>query len=116
MSASDPLADISDMVEHRGMKQKTEAEVLSEAARHSTGNRQELEVSKYAGCFSCCATFGVKEVVDWRDEWTAPEMQNRVKRWTAKCPRCGKHTVIGSHSGLLDDQAYLPIVKHMLSR
>jgi hypothetical protein len=98
------------------MKQQTEAEVLAEAARHSTGNRAELEASRYAGCLSCCAAFDAKEIVDWQDEWTAPEKQNRVKRWTAKCPRCGKPTIIGSATGLLDNQAYLPVVSDMLAR
>jgi hypothetical protein len=97
------------------MKQQTAAQGLAEAARHSTGNRQQIEASKYAGCFSCCATFDADEIVDWRDEWTAPEKQNRVKRWTAKCPRCGKPTVIGSSTGLLDNQAYLPALNHILA-
>jgi hypothetical protein len=97
------------------MKQQTEAEALTEAARHSTGNRAEIEASKFAGCLSCCARFDAHEVVDWQDEWTAPEKQNRVKRWTAKCPRCAQPTVIGSSTGLLDNQAYLPTVKHMLA-
>lgn len=98
------------------MKQQTEAEALAEAARHSTGNRQEIDAGNYAGCLTCCATFDAKEIVDWRDEWTAPEKQNRVKRWTAKCPRCGQPTVIGSATGLLDNQAYLPVVSEMLAR
>lgn len=97
------------------MKQKTEAEALAEAAQHSTGNRQEIEASKYAGCLSCCATFDAAEVVDWRDEWDAPEKQNRAQRWTAKCPRCGQFTVIGSSTELLDDPAYLPVLRHMLA-
>jgi hypothetical protein len=98
------------------MKEQTEAEALVEAARHSTGNRQQIEASKYAGCLSCCATFDASEIVDWQDEWTAPEKQNRVRRWTAKCPRCRKPTVIGSATGLLDNQAYLPVVSDMLAR
>jgi hypothetical protein len=98
------------------MTQQTESEALAEAARHSTGNRQEIEASKFAGCLSCCARFDVKEIVDWQDEWTAPEKQNRVKRWTAKCPRCAKPTVIASATGLLDDQAYLPVLNNLLAR
>ncbi len=97
------------------MKQKSEAAALAEAGRHSTGNRQEIEASKYAGCLSCCATFDSNEIVDWRDEWTAAEKQNHVRRWTAKCPRCGQPTVIGSSTGLLDNQAYLPVLNRMLS-
>ena len=96
------------------MKQKSEAEVVTEFAHNTVGNRQEIEASKYAGCVSCCATFDAKHVEDWRDEWTASEKQNRVRRWTAKCPQCGQPTVIGSSTGLLDDQAYLPVVKHIL--
>ena len=98
------------------MTQKIEAEALTEAARHSTGNRQEIEASKRAGCLSCCELFGASEVDAWQDEWTSPEKQNRVKRWTAKCPRCGKPTVIGSSTGLLDNPAYLPILNGMLAK
>jgi hypothetical protein len=98
------------------MRQKSDTEVLAEARRHSAGNQGELETSKYAGCFSCCATFDVKDVIAWKDEWNAPEKQNRVKRWTAKCPRCGKPTVVGSSTGLLDDQSYLPVVNHIVAR
>jgi len=97
------------------VKHQSEAEALAEAARHSTGNRQEIEASKYAGCLSCCTTFDAKEVLDWQDEWTSPEKRNRVKRWTAKCPQCGKPTVIGSSTGLLDNEAYLPVLNHMLA-
>jgi hypothetical protein len=113
--ASTPLADISQLGNLHPMKQKTQAEALAEAAQCSTGNRQEIEASKYAGCLSCCSTFDAKEVVDWRDEWIAAEKQNRVKRWTAKCTRCGKPTVIPSSTGLLEDQAYLPILNDMLT-
>lgn len=95
------------------MKQKTVAEVLAEAASNSRGNRQEVEASKYAGCLSCCSMFDASEVVDWRDEWIGSEKRNRGKRWTAKCPRCGQPTVIGSSTGLLDNQAYLPMLNHM---
>ena len=96
------------------MKQKAVAETLAEAAAHSTGNRAEIEASKLAGCFSCCATFNADEVKEWSDEWNAPEKQNRVRRWTARCPRCGKTTVIGSSTGLLDNQGYLPALKHLI--
>jgi hypothetical protein len=98
------------------MIQKTEAEVLAEVRRHIMGNRQELESSKFAGCVSCCARFDTGKSVAWRDEWNTPEKQNRVRRWSAKCPRCGQPTVIGSSTGLLDDQAYEPIVKAILDR
>jgi hypothetical protein len=97
------------------MRQKSEAEALAEAQGHSTGNRGEIESSKYAGCVSCCATFDVKEIKEWKDEWDAPEKQNRVKRWTAKCPHCGKSSVVGSSTGLLDNEAYLPTMRHILS-
>jgi hypothetical protein len=97
------------------MRQKSEAGALAEVQRHSTGNRGELEGSKYAGCVSCCTTFEVKEIEAWKDEWDAPEKQNRVKRWTAKCARCDKSSVVASSKGLLDDEAYLPTMRHILS-
>jgi len=54
--------------------------------------------------------------VAWHDEWNAPEKQNRVQRWTALCPRCHQPSVIGSSTGLLDDQAYEPVVKLVIER
>ncbi|MCW2380479.1 hypothetical protein [Sphingobium sp. B2D3C] len=96
------------------MKQSADAKLVAEAVAHSVGNRREVEASKYAGCFSCCATFDVSEVREWLDEWTVPEKQNRVRRWTARCPRCSAPTIIGSSSGLLDDQGYLPILHHVI--
>ena len=88
---------------------------IAEAKEHSTGNRSEIESSRYAGCTSCCAVYASKEVTSWRDEWSRPEHRNRIKRWTAECPRCGCASVIGSASGLLDDEGYLPII-HGLAR
>ena len=98
------------------MKQQTDAEVIAEVRQHTLGNRLEIEASKFAGCVSCCVRFDADEIADWKDEWNAPEKQNRVGRWTAKCPRCGQPTVIGSSTGLLDDEAYEPVVKLVLDR
>jgi len=98
------------------MKQQTDAEVLAEVRRHTTGNRKEIETSKFAGCVTCCIRFSTDEIVAWQDEWNAPEKQNRVHRWTAQCPRCGQPTVVGSSTGLLDDQAYEPVVKLIIER
>jgi hypothetical protein len=98
------------------MKQITEAEALAEAIAHSVGNRHEIETSEYAGCFTCCATFDCSEVQEWRDEWTTAEKQNRARRWTAICPRCAAPTVIGSSTGLLEDQGYLPILQSVMER
>lgn len=98
------------------MKQKTEADLLAEVKHHTIGNRQEIETSQYAECVSCCARFGADEVRKWQDEWTAPERINRVKRWTARCPRCGEPTVIGNSTGLLEDQAYVPIANQIIAK
>ena len=98
------------------MKQMTVSELIAEAALHSNGNRREIEASKYAGCLSCCAVFDAKSIVEWKDEWTSAEKQNRIKRWTAICPECGNPTVIGSYSGLLDNQYYLPAMKAIFAK
>ena len=91
-----------------------QVEAIEAARTHAIGNRNEIEVSKYAGCFSCCSVFDRKSVIEWRDEWVSPEMHSRVAKWTAICPRCGETTVIGSVTGLLDDQAYLPLIRSFL--
>ena len=98
------------------MRQRTDTEIVAEVKQHTIGNRQAIETSRIAGCVSCCARYDAEEVTVWKDEWNAPEKQNRVRRWTAKCPRCGQPTMIGSSTGLLDDQAYEPVVKLILER
>ena len=96
------------------MKQIPKEQAVADALRHSTGNRKEMEASKQAECFSCCARFAAKEVSDWKDEWTSPERQNRVPRWSAKCPKCGKATVIGDASDLLGSQYYAVTINHFI--
>ena len=103
------------MVQRASMKQKTEAEVLSEVRRHSTGNRAEIEASKHAECVTCLESYPAKEVQTWKDEWDSPEKQNRVKRWSAKCPHCGQATVIGDSTGLLS-QHYAVVVRDLIER
>ena len=96
------------------MKQMTQAEALAEMRRHTTANRAEIEASKSAECVSCLHSFAAKTVTNWHDEWTSPEKQNRVKRWTAKCPSCGKPTVVGDASGLLT-QHYAVVIQRLLA-
>lgn len=98
------------------MKEQTDGEVLAEVQRHTIGNRKEIEASKFAGCVLCCARFGTVEIVSWRDEWSLPAKHNRGRRWTALCPRCGKSGVVGSSTGLLNDQAYEPVVSLIIER
>jgi hypothetical protein len=86
---------------------------MAEARRHITGNRREIEDSSYAGCIACCAVFDADDVQAWQDERNSPEKLHRTRRWTARCPRCGQPAVIGSSTGLLDDQAYLPVINHI---
>ena len=97
------------------MKQRTEAEVLAEVRRHTTGNRAEIEASKYAECVSCLESYPAKDVQAWKDEWASPEKQNRVKRWSATCPHCGKASVIGHSTGLLS-QHYAVVVRDIIAR
>ena len=96
------------------MKQISKEQAVADALRHSMGNRKEIEASKVAECFSCCAKFRAKEVSDWKDEWTSPERQNRVARWSAKCPKCMKATVIGDASGLLGSSYYAVTINHFM--
>ncbi len=96
------------------MKQIPIEQAVADARNHSTGNRKEIDASKAAECFSCCAAFSVKEISEWKDEWTSPERQNRVSRWSAKCPRCGEPTVIGDASGLLGNQAYAVLINSFM--
>jgi hypothetical protein len=96
------------------VKHTTPEAATKEARSHAKGNCSEIKASKYAGCFSCCHVFDSNLVVSWRDEWVSPETQNRVPRWTAVCPNCGNTSVVGSATGLLEDEAYLPIINHFV--
>jgi hypothetical protein len=96
------------------MRQFSRAELIAEARPHISGNRKEIEQSKWAECASCCAAFDAKSIAEWKDEWVSPETSNRVKRWTAICPKCGEAAVIGSESGLLRDQAYIVLLNHAM--
>jgi hypothetical protein len=96
------------------MKQISREQAVADALRHSSGNRKEIEVSRRAECFSCCTAFSTKEVSAWKDEWTSPQQQNRVPRWSAKCPRCGEPTVIGDASGLLGNEAYAVLINEFV--
>jgi predicted RNA-binding Zn-ribbon protein involved in translation (DUF1610 family) len=98
------------------MKQISQEQAVADALNHSRGNRKEIEASKRAECFSCGHAFAAKDVSEWRDEWTSPEKQNRVPRWSAICPQCGKPTVIGDASGLLLMQDYGVILKHIIQK
>jgi hypothetical protein len=89
--------------------------VLAEVRQHTSGNRAEIKASERAKCLSCLENFPAKEVQDWKDEWTSPGKQNRVKRWSAKCPRCGRPSVIGDTTGLLS-QHYAVAVRDILER
>jgi len=96
------------------MKQIPKDQAIADALRHSTGNRKEIEASKRAECYSCCSAFAAKDISEWKDEWTSSETQNRVQRLSAICPECGKPTVIGDSSGLLENQAYAVLINHFM--
>jgi hypothetical protein len=88
-------------------------ELAAQVRCHSIGNRDEVEASRHAECLSCLAHFNSRDVVDWHDEWDCPKKQNRVKRWSAKCPKCAAAIVIGDASGLLKDQSFA-VMAHTL--
>ena len=98
------------------MRQIPTSELIAEARSHMRGNRKEIEQSNRAECASCCAAFDAKSVKDWKDEWVGPDTSNRVKRWTAICPKCGETSVIGSASGIIRDQAYIVILHDAMSQ
>jgi hypothetical protein len=65
---------------------------LVSAHRHSSGHRDEILASELCGCFYCCKTFLPSEIEDWIDE------KDDIGT-TARCPRCGIDSVIGSQAG-----------------
>jgi hypothetical protein len=65
--------------------------VLESAHRHSSSHRDEIAASDLCGCFHCRKTFLPSEIRDWITE--------RDGGATARCPRCGIDSVIGSRAG-----------------
>jgi hypothetical protein len=111
-----PIADIRALRQFGEVKKPvlSSDELIEQARRHSVGNRKEVEASRACGCFSCVAMFKSKDVVEWHDEWGLPEQENRIRRWSAVCPDCGKPTVLGDASGLpVRDTGYLSTLRHI---
>jgi hypothetical protein len=71
------------------------------AHRRSSRHREEVLQSDQCRCFYCLASFKPDEITDWIKEDPQGEGE------TAKCPRCGIDSVIGSASGFpLDDEFF----------
>ena len=96
------------------MSQISSEELIAQFHSHSRGNREEIEASTGAQCYSCSDVYGAETISEWRDEWVSPETQNRVPRWSAICPTCGQVTVVGDASGLLKDQAAVAVLRSYL--
>ena len=62
------------------------------AHRHSIRHREALLASERCGCFYCGAIFPPADIKDWTDDWEGVGQ-------TARCPRCGIDSVIGSEAG-----------------
>lgn len=74
-------------------------ETLQAAHMHCAGHRGELLASDVCGCFDCRQTYPPSEIEHWIEE-TRGELAQRSDPWTARCPRCGTDSVLGSASGL----------------
>ena len=66
---------------------------ITDAHKHSSNHRSEIESSNRCGCFYCQAQFAPSEVIEWVDDDA-----NGVGA-TAICPRCGIDSVLGDRSG-----------------
>ena len=68
-----------------------------EAHERCSNHRSEIEASRLAGCFFCCAVYPPSQIEEWIDDDT-----------TAVCPKCGIDSVVGDASGYpVDDGKFL---------
>jgi hypothetical protein len=74
----------------------TAVEVMSDAHKHSSKHRGEVEASGRCACFFCFKTFPPTLIKTWVDG-----------NQTALCPSCGVDSVIGSGSSHRLDDAFL---------
>lgn len=72
---------------------------IKSAAEHTTNNRDELEKSKYAGCYYCLNIFKPIQIWEWIYEGTADEFP--------MCPRCGIDSVYGDASSYPVNREFL---------
>lgn len=77
---------------------------LRDAHAHAAGHRAELAASRFCGCFHCCAVFHFAELREWIPGATAATD-------TARCPRCGVDSVLGSRSMFPIDRAFLDAMR-----
>ena len=91
-----PIADISSTVNNQPMIY--DRDLLNEAQRHSSSNREEVEGSVACGCFYCLETFKPAEIGEWLSEGLG----------TPLCPRCTIDSVLGDACGYpVTDPAFL---------
>ena len=69
---------------------------LSEAHKHSSYHRKELEQSEFCRCFYCFGHFSTTDIHEWIDDGN-----------TGLCPNCGVDAVLGNASGYTHDEAFL---------
>ena len=75
--------------------------ILSNAHRHSSLNRRELEASKSCGCFYCCETYEAAAISAWVEgDWSDGPPPQAQGEWTARCVKCDIDSVLGDASGL----------------
>ena len=90
---SDEMADIRSRLD----KLKSRGGLEIDAHAHCNSNRNELAVSKRAGCFYCREVYDANEVDEWIDDDKC-----------ALCPKCSIDSVIGDASGFaVTDAAFL---------
>lgn len=70
------------------------------ASKYSFTNRQQLEMSKKAGCYYCLSIFNPSEI----EEWTGIDD-------SALCPKCGIDSVLGDTSPYSIDKKTLKELK-----
>lgn len=67
------------------------------AHAHCDHHREAVAASDRCGCFYCLAIYAPAEIVEWIDTGAV----------TARCPRCGIDSVIGSASGYPIERGFL---------
>lgn len=79
---------------------------ITDAHRHSSNHRAEIEASFRCGCYFCLEIFPPDEISAWGADPEASNWQD-AEGTTALCPRCGSECVIGDASGYVIDPQFL---------
>ncbi len=74
---------------------KYSSEIILQSHKHCVANRDEIQRSKFVGCFYCEKIFKSSEIV----EFCLDKVDEDLKEITGLCPFCSIDSLLGDASG-----------------